>query len=54
MSAGARRNKDQEMAKMLVANGIWHGKRFNPWNQGINWPDLTQVGSAAYRRTLKK
>jgi len=49
----ARRNKDQEMAKDLVARGIYHGKRNAPWNQGIGYPDLKDVGSATYRRSKK-
>ena len=51
---GARRKKDQEMAASLLKSGIWHGRRFNPWFQGINWPHLDEVGSAAYRRCFNK
>jgi hypothetical protein len=47
---GARRKKDQENAAALLKRGIWHGRRFNPWHQGINYPSLQEVGSAAYRR----
>lgn len=47
---GKRRSKDQEMAKDLVKRGIFHGHRNAPWNQGINYPRLTDVGSAAARR----
>ncbi|BCO56146.1 hypothetical protein MINTM005_13900 [Mycobacterium intracellulare] len=47
---GARRKKDQEMAAALEKQGIWHGRRFHPWYQGINYPHLSDVGSAAYRR----
>ncbi|WP_157836719.1 hypothetical protein [Mycolicibacterium phlei] len=38
------------MAADLVKRGIWHGRRFAPWYQGINYPRLDDVGSAAYRR----
>lgn len=47
---GARRRKDQEMAAHLQARGIYHGYRHAPWNQGINYPQLGDVGSAAHRR----
>jgi hypothetical protein len=50
---GARRKKDQEMAADLVKRGIYHGKRNHPSHQGINYPKLTDVGSAAYRRHLQ-
>jgi hypothetical protein len=47
---GARRKKDQEMAADLAKRGIYHGKRNAPVTQGINYPHLGDVGSAAYRR----
>lgn len=47
---GSRRAKDQKMAKDLADRGIHHGKRAHPANQGINFPRLQDVGSAAYRR----
>lgn len=52
--AGRRRNKNQEMAKDLIKRGMPHGYRSWPWNQGINWPSLNDVGSAANRRRQKK
>jgi hypothetical protein len=51
---GANRRKDQEMAADLVKRGIYHGTRHAPWNEGINYPRLTDVGSAAYRRRGRK
>lgn len=48
--AGRRRNKNQEMAKDLLRRGYHHGYRHFPWYQGINWPSLNDVGSAANRR----
>lgn len=47
---GARRKKDQEMAADLVKRGIYHGYRHAPATQGINYPRLTDAGSAAARR----
>ena len=48
---GARlRNKNQEMAKMLASKGIYHGHRFYPWYQGINYPNLGDAGAAKARR----
>lgn len=47
---GRRRSKNQEMAKYLAQRGIYHGYRHYPWHQGINFPHLGEVGSAAYRR----
>lgn len=50
--AAARRNKSQAMAADLVRRGFPHGRR-----QSIglsNIPSLGEVGSAAYRRLIKK
>jgi hypothetical protein len=53
-SSGRLRAKNQSMAKDLVERGIYHGKRHHPTTQGINYPSLNDVGSAAYRRQLKR
>lgn len=50
---GSRRAKDQKMAKDLVARGEFHGYRHSPTTQGINFPRLTDIGSAAHRRSGK-
>lgn len=47
---GSRRAKDQKMAKDLADRGEFHGHRHYPAVQGINYPRLTDVGSAAARR----
>jgi hypothetical protein len=47
MSANSRQ-KDRESAAHLKARGIYHGKRMS---KGLdNIPNLSDVGSAAYRR----
>jgi len=52
MGAGEQRAKDSKMASDLVARGIYHGKRMS---KGLdNIPRLSDVGSAAYRRLLRK
>ena len=51
--SGRRRNKNQEMAKDLIRRGIYHGYRHWPSTQGINYPHLGDVGSAAARRRKK-
>lgn len=44
--------KDSQMAADLKARGIYHGKRLT---KGLtNIPNLTDVGSAAYRRLQAK
>jgi hypothetical protein len=44
----SQRAKDAAMAADLKARGIWHGRRMS---KGLtNIPNLTDVGSAAYRR----
>ena len=48
---GARKSKDQEMAKDLLKRGIFHGHRSHGWSQGINYPNLNDAGSAAHRRS---
>lgn len=47
---GRRRAKNQEMAKYLKDRGEHHGFRHWPWTQGLSYPRLDQVGSAAHRR----
>lgn len=47
---GSTRAKDQKMAKDLADRGEYHGYRHAPVTQGINYPRLTDVGSAAARR----
>jgi hypothetical protein len=54
MAGPAQRAKDQKMAADLVARGINHGHRHYHFTQGISYPKLTDVGSAAYRRLLAK
>lgn len=54
MAQGRRSKKDQEMAADLAKRGIFHGRRFAPWSQGINYPSLNEVGSAAHRRLNKR
>lgn len=50
--AGAQRAKDSAMAADLKARGIWHGKRMS---KGLtNIPNISDVGSAAYRRLVAK
>lgn len=53
-SSGRLRAKNQSMAKDLADRGIYHGKRHHHWTQGINYPSLSEVGSAAYRRLLAR
>lgn len=48
--AASQRAKDSKMAGDLVKRGIVHGHRSYPWTQGINYPHLGEVGSAAHRR----
>lgn len=52
-AGGAQRAKDQKMAADLAARGIFHGHRSHHYTQGINFPHLGEVGSAAYRRLRK-
>lgn len=48
--ASDRSAKDKAMASHLKDRGIWHGKRLT---KGINnIPNVTDVGSAAYRRRM--
>lgn len=53
MAQGKRSAKDAKMSADLLKRGIFHGKRFYHWTQGINYPSLQEVGSAAYRRSRK-
>jgi hypothetical protein len=53
-SKGRLKAKNQSMAADLVKHGFYHGHRHHPWTQGINYPKLTDVGSAAYRRRAKR
>lgn len=50
MPGPAQKAKDQSRAKFLVDHGMPHGHRTHPWTQGTNYPNLTEAGSAAYRR----
>lgn len=54
MARGRRSEKDNKMAVDLLKRGIYHGRRFAPWNQGISYPNLNDSGSAAYRRRLRE
>lgn len=51
MAAGERRTKDQKMAEDLRRRGFFHGKRQSRPTH-YNYPVLTDVGSAAYRRLM--
>lgn len=52
MGAAENRSKNSKMAADLVARGIWHGRRMT---KGLsNVPSLGDVGSAAYRRRIKR
>lgn len=53
MSAADNRQKDSKMAADLVKRGIYHGKRFTTPTHN-NYPNLNEVGSAAYRRMKNK
>lgn len=50
---GMRRAKDQETAAQLKRKGIFHGVRLTRTN-APPIPNLDDVGSAAYRRLIKK
>lgn len=53
MSKGAIAKKNNAMAMDLKAKGIYHGKRITkPMHS--NYPNLQDVGSAAYRRLRNK
>jgi hypothetical protein len=49
MGRAESKAKNSAMASDLVARGIWHGKRTTTPRHN-NYPKLTDVGSAAYRR----
>lgn len=52
MAKGNISTKNKEMAADLKRRGIYHGKRLT---QGLsNIPNMNDVGSAAYRRLIKK
>ncbi len=53
MAAGDQRAKSQKMAQDLKERGIWHGRRMTKPTHA-NYPKLTEVGSAAYRRLQMK
>jgi hypothetical protein len=52
MGASENRAKNSKMAADLVKRGYYHGRRFSSGLSNI--PDLTKVGSAAYRRMVAK
>lgn len=52
MSA-AQKVKSQKMAEDLRKRGFYHGKRSSKPHHN-NYPGIDQVGSAAYRRLMKK
>lgn len=52
MSKGAIAKKNNAMAMDLKAKGIYHGKRVTIPKHN-NYPNLSEVGSAAYRRRNK-
>lgn len=49
--ASNKGQKDSKMAGDLVKKGIYHGKRQTVPTHN-NYPKLTQIGSAAYRRLM--
>ena len=51
--ASRSREKDAKMAADLVRRGIFHGKRMNS-TLAPPVPSLSEVGSAAYRRMMRK
>lgn len=51
--SNARSVKDKEMAAALKRRGIYHGVRLTKTN-APPVPNLSDVGSAAYRRLMKK
>lgn len=53
MSAGDQKAKSQKMAQDLKDRGIWHGRHMTK-PMHANYPKLTEVGSAAYRRLQAK
>lgn len=53
MSASSNREKNSKMAADLKNRGIYHGKRMTSPTHN-NYPKLTDSGSAAYRRLMKK
>ena len=52
MSKGAIAKKNTAMAADLIKKGIYHGKRVTSPKHN-NYPNLNEVGSAAYRRMKK-
>ncbi len=52
--SGAQRAKDQARAAYMKAKGEYHGYRHAPATQGTNYPSLTDVGSAEYRRAQRR
>ena len=52
MGVAENRTKNSKMAADLVKRGIWHGRRMT---KGLsNIPNMTDVGSAAYRRLMAR
>lgn len=52
MAKGDIAKKNQAMAEFLRKRGIYHGKReTKPLHN--NYPNMNEVGSAAYRRRKK-
>lgn len=49
MSAADQKQRSQKTAEDLKKRGIYHGKRTTT-PRHANYPKLTEVGSAAYRR----
>lgn len=52
--SGAQRAKDQARAAYMKEKGEYHGYRHSPWYQGMNYPLLTDVGSAEYRKAARR
>ena len=53
MGAAENRAKSSKMAADMKARGIFHGRRMTSPSHN-NWPNLGEVGSAAYRRLKAK
>jgi len=53
MAASDRRAKSQRMVAEMQKRGIFHGKRTSS-PRHYNYPNTTDVGSAAYRRMKAK
>lgn len=53
MALGERRQRSQRAAEDLRRRGFFHGKRQGKPTHN-NYPDPSQIGSAAYRRLMAK